>query len=109
MAIMALAIDLAALAGTGANNQPKGVLNQVGIGSVATAGAALTFDDFLALEELVADANADQLGVPAGLTTPKVRRKLKNLPQLANTIALPVWQDNEVNGYRAEVTNQLPT
>lgn len=109
MAIMSLAIDLASLAGTGTNNQPKGILNQTGIGSFATAGAALSFDDFLALEELVADANADQLGVPAALTTPKVRRKLKNTPQLANTIALPIWQDNEVNGYRAEVTNQLPT
>ena len=109
MAIMALAIDLASLTGTGANNQPLGVLNQSGIGSVVTAGATLTFDDFLALEELVADANADQLGIAAQLTTPKVRRKLKNLPQLANTIALPVWQDDEVNGYRTEVTNQLPT
>lgn len=109
MAIMALAIDLAALTGTGANNQPKGILNQTGIGSVTTGGATLTYDDFLALEELIADANADQLGPIAQLTTPKVRRKLKNLPQLANTIALPIWQDNEVNGYRAEVTNQLPT
>ncbi len=109
MAIMALAIDLAALAGTGANNQPRGILNQTGIGSLATAGAKLTYDDFLALEELVADANADQLGVAADLTTPKVRRVLKNIPQLANTISLPIWQDNEVNGYRAEVTNQLPT
>lgn len=109
MAIMALAMDLAALTGSGASNQPKGILNQTGIGSVTTAGATLTYDVFLALEELIADANADQLGTIAQLTTPKVRRKLKNVAKLANQIALPIWQDNEVNGYRAEVTNQLPT
>lgn len=109
MAIMALAMDLAGLAGPGTGNQPLGILNQTGIGSVVTGGATLTYDVFLALEEAIADANADQLGTIAQLTTPKVRRKLKNTPQLANTIALPIWQDNEVNGYRAEVTNQLPT
>lgn len=109
MRVMALAIDLAALTGTGANNQPKGILNQTGIGSVVTAGAALTFDPFLQFEELIANANADQLGTIAQLTTPGVRKKLKNTPEMSNTIALPIWQNNEVNGYRAEVTNQLPT
>ena len=107
-AVAARAIDLAALVGTGANNQPKGILNQTGIGSVTTAGATLTFDPFLEMETQVAEANADVLGTAAYLTTPRVRKKLKNTPELNNTIALPIWRDNEINGYRADVTNQLP-
>jgi HK97 family phage major capsid protein len=107
MAIVARAIDLAAIAGTGAANQPKGILNQVGIGSVATGGTALTYASFVLQETQVASANAD-IGTMAYLTTAGMRGKLKQVPKLANTIALPVWNDGEVNGYRAEVSNQVP-
>jgi HK97 family phage major capsid protein len=108
-AVVARAIDKAALVGTGSSNQPRGILNQTGIGSVVTAGAALSFDNIVELETLIAEANADVLGTLGYLTTPRVRKKLKLTPELANTIALPIWQSGEVNGYRADVTNQFPT
>jgi len=55
------------------------------------------------------DANADQLGEGAWLTTPKCKSKLKRLGKLANTIALPIWaDDNTVDGYRARSSNQVP-
>ena len=118
MAIMALAMDLAALAGTGANNQPLGILNQTGIASYVTGGAGLGtqapagttygFDLLNELETLITEANADSLGTAAILTTPRVRKKLKLTPELGNTIALPIWRDGEANGYRAEVSNQVP-
>jgi HK97 family phage major capsid protein len=107
MQIVARAIDLAAIAGTGAANQPKGILNQVGIGSVATGGTALTYASFVLQETQVAAANAD-IGTMAYLTTAGMRGKLKQVAKLANTLALPVWNDGEVNGYRAEVSNQMP-
>jgi HK97 family phage major capsid protein len=108
-AVAARAIDLAALVGTGQNNQPKGILNQTGIGSIVTTGAALSFDNITEFETQIAEANADVLGTMGYLTTPRVRKKLKNTAELANQIALPIWQNNEVNGYKADVTNQLPT
>ncbi|QNI37518.1 phage major capsid protein [Edaphobacter albus] len=107
-AVAARAIDLASLVGTGLNNQPKGILNQTGIGSIVTGGSALSFDHITEFETQIAEANADVLGTMGYLTTPRVRKKLKNAPELANTIALPIWRDGEVNGYRADVTNQLP-
>lgn len=108
-AITALAIDLAALAGTGANNQPLGIFNQVGVGSVATAGATLTKSFLVDMETAVSDANADELGPMAYLMTPKMRGKLKKTAELGNTIALPIFYKGEVNDYRAEVSKQVPT
>ncbi|WP_186298412.1 phage major capsid protein [Extensimonas perlucida] len=61
VAQLALAIDHAALAGTGQNAEPLGVLKLPGVGSVVggTAGAAVTFDHLIALHAQVAAANAD--------------------------------------------------
>jgi HK97 family phage major capsid protein/HK97 family phage prohead protease len=115
--IMALAMDLAALTGAGANNQPKGILNQTGIGSYVTSGESLSaanglsnygYDMVTEMETQVAEANADVLGAAAYLTTPRVRKKLRNTPELNNTIAAAIWEGTELNGTRAEVTNQLP-
>jgi HK97 family phage major capsid protein len=108
MKITALAIDLAALNGSGINNQPLGIFNQTGVGSVLTANATLTKSPFVDLETAVAEANAD-IGTAAYLTHPAVRGKLKKTPELNNTIALPIWYKGEVNDTRAEVTMQMPT
>jgi len=78
---LALAIDLAAISGTGAGNQPTGILNTAGIGSVAMGanGAALTnVDAFVDLETLVADSNADG-GSMSYLTNARVIGALKKL------------------------------
>jgi HK97 family phage major capsid protein len=107
---IALMIDLAAIAGSGASNQPRGILNTSGIGSVAGGanGAAPTWDNVVDLESAVANANA-----PAGslgyLTNTKVRGKLKKTQMFSGTNGIPVWQGNELNGARAEVSNQVPS
>jgi hypothetical protein len=60
------------------------------------------------LEDLE-DVNADQLGDPGWLTTPGIKADLKLTTRLANLIALPVWvDDDEVAGYTARSTNQVP-
>jgi HK97 family phage major capsid protein len=105
---IALMIDLAAIAGTGASNQPRGILNTSGIGSVAggTNGLAPTWDHIVDLESAVANANA-----PAGalgyLTNTKVRGKLKRTQKFSGTNGQEIWQGGELNGARAEVSNQV--
>jgi hypothetical protein len=55
------------------------------------------------------DVNADQLGIPGWLTTPGIKADLKLTSRLGNTIALPVWaDDNTVSGYIARSSNQVP-
>lgn len=107
---IALEIDRAGVAGSGTSPEPRGVINTAGIGSVAggTNGAAPTYVHMLALEEAVALANAD-IGNTALLTNPKMRYQLKKTEEFATTNGRPVWQGNEVNGYRAIASNQVPS
>ena len=71
------AIDKAAIMGTGASNQPLGILNTAGIGSVAmgTNGGTITFDSLAALRGKVAISNADSASA-CYLTNAAVEAKL---------------------------------
>jgi len=106
---LALAIDYAALHGSGSSNQPTGVAHTTGIGSVAggTNGAAPTWAHIVQLETEVAVDNAD-IGRLAYVTNAKVRGKLKQTEKASGT-DLWVWTDgaNPLNGYRALVSNQV--
>jgi len=113
-AINALGLDLAAINGSGTNNQPRGVLNTSGIGSVAggTDGLAPAWSHIVNLETEVAVDNAD-LGSLAYLTNAKVRGKLKQTEKAANTAQF-IWEKGskgfgELNGYRAAASNQVPS
>lgn len=122
--VMALGIDLAAISGSGSSGQPKGILNQSGIGSVAmgTNGAALTnastsstsgLDQLIQLERAVDVANALN-GNLAYLTNAKVLSAIK---QLKTQYADYLWTANEsntttgtpinVNGYPMYRSNQV--
>lgn len=105
---LGLAIQAAAINGTGANGQPSGLLTLLAA-SVA-GGAAPTWLDVIALETAVSTANAD-VGTLAYLTNAKVRGKLKGTEKFATTNGAPVWQDGNtpLNGYRAGVTNAVPS
>lgn len=107
---LALAIDLAALHGSGASNQPTGIASTSGIGSVAggTNGLAPTWAHMISLETEVAVDNAD-VGRLAYITNAKVRGKLKQTPKVSSTDSVMVWEvnDNPINGYRALVSNQV--
>lgn len=109
---MALGLDLAALNGSGSSNQPRGVLNTAGIGSVpgGTNGAAPTWPHIVGLESKVSIANAD-VGTMGYLTNSAVRGKLKTTQKFDGTNGVPVWGDgNEpLNGYPARVSNQVPS
>lgn len=110
---IALGIDLAALNGSGSSNQPRGVLNTSGIGSVVggTNGLAPTWDHIVDLETAVANANAD-MGSLGYLTNAKVRGKLKKTQVFTGTDGGPVWSRDAatpLNGYAATVSNQVPS
>ena len=108
----ALGLDLAAIAGTG-TNQPTGILNTTGIGSVigGTNGLAPDWGHIVDLETEVAIDNAD-VGNLAYLTNAKVRGKLRQTEK-ASTTAQFIWEKGleagfgEMNGYRAGVSNQV--
>lgn len=107
---IALGIDLAAINGSGSSNQPRGVLNTSGIGSVAggTNGLAPTWDHIVGLETAVANSNAPS-GSRAYLTNTKVRGKLKLTQKFTGTNGQEIWQGGELNGSPARVSNQVPS
>lgn len=108
---IAVEIDRAAIAGSGASGQPRGIINTAGIGSVAggTNGAAPTYANMVALEEAVAIANAD-MGNLSYLTNARMRAQLRLTQQFSGTNGVPVWAgDNRVMGYPAAVTNNVPS
>jgi HK97 family phage major capsid protein/HK97 family phage prohead protease len=119
MAVIALAIDLAVINGSGASNQPTGILTQAGLDVVAigTNGGQPAYTNLVQQETNVAAANAD-MGSLAYVTTPGIRGRLKQTAVLSNTIGLPIWSNDkrldsglasgEVNGYPAYATNQVP-
>lgn len=113
-AILAIEIDRAAIAGSGINNQPRGILNTTGIGSVVCGdpdGAAPEYQDILNLVAAVADDNAERGGL-GFLTNSKVRAKLMRAEKSTGT-GLFVWEpgkngDGVMVGYRALMSNNVP-
>jgi HK97 family phage major capsid protein len=101
--INALGIDKAALHGTAP--APTGIYTATGVNSVSFGGT-VTFDHVVQMETEVASDNAD-VGTMAYLVTPQFRGKAKTTIEIANAITSPIWSDGTMNGYRAEVTNQL--
>ena len=108
--VLGLAIQQAAINGTGASNQPSGLLTLI-TPSVAggTDGLAPTWAHMVELETDVSVANAD-VGTLSYLTNAKVRGKLKGTPKVSGQNGF-IWEggDTPVNGYRAAVTNGVPS
>jgi len=108
--ILGLAIQQAAINGSGASNQPSGILTRVTASVIGgTNGAAPTWANMIQLESDVAVANAD-IGTLAYLTNAKVRGKLKSTSKVSGQNGF-VWEqgDTPVNGYRTAVTNAVPS
>lgn len=107
---LGLAIQSAAILG-GGSNEPTGILSTSGIGDVAggTNGLAPTWAHIVELETDVSVANAD-VGTLGYLTNAKVRGKLKTTSKVSGQNGF-VWDagDLPLNGYRAAVTNAVPS
>lgn len=102
-------LQSAAINGSGANSQPTGILNYVGIGSVVGGenGASPDWPDIVNLESEVAVDNAEFANT-AYLTNAKVRGKLKQTLKSSNVSGY-IWEGGEMNGYPAHVTNAVPS
>lgn len=115
MKVLAIKWDYLILQGAGANDEPMGIFNTPGIGSVLF-GATATWAKVLEFETDLGVANADA-GNMAYATTPAVRGAWKAIPKIAaSTFPIFLWDkgdqgdgssDGEVNGYRAAATNQI--
>lgn len=106
--VIALAIDEAGIAGTGANGQPKGILNTTGIGAVdcSTAAGGIDFGKVVDLETSIASGNADveNMHYAAGAA---VTGKLKKAA-VEDGHPEKILKDGEVNGYDHVRSNQVP-
>lgn len=110
-AVLALAIDAAAINGSGTSNQPTGLISTAGIGSVAggTNGATVSWANLVALESAVAIGNAD-VGSLGYLTNAKQRGVMKSTPKISGYPQY-LWEngDTPINGYKCGVSNQIPS
>lgn len=110
--VLGLAIQQAAINGSGTSNQPKGILGGHVVNPTILGGddgAAPTWAHIVGLETAVSVANAD-VGTLAYLTNAKVRGKLKTTSKVSGQNGF-IWEngDTPLNGYRAAVTNAVPS
>ena len=101
----------AAINGSGSGANPRGIRNTSGIGAVVGGanGAALVWDHLVDLESACANVNSEPDTSSGYLITTKTRGNAKKVVKAAN---LPFIWDNgaqPLNGYRAEVTNNVPS
>lgn len=113
--VEALAVDAAALYGTGSSSQPTGITNTSGIASVVggTNGALATFDMMVQLYAAPLVANAPQANLAYAINA-----KTKGyLATLKSTTGQYLWNPtqsiaggipNDLVGYNYAVSNQLP-
>lgn len=117
--IIGVEMDRVAIAGSGLSNEPLGILNASGIGSVAigTDGGAINWTHVLQLEEAIANANADD-GALAYMTNNKARRALKGTTKVSGDAGAGfIWSDEArdasgygtLNGYRSAASNNVPS
>lgn len=107
--VVAIAVDLAALNGSGASGQPTGVINTSGIGAVT--GASLGYAGVLEFQTDVAGSNV--MPTAGGyVTTPAVSSLMMQRARFSNTDT-PLWVgniwDGAMAGFPAMSSNQVPS
>nr|BAR33170.1 phage major capsid protein [uncultured Mediterranean phage uvMED] len=103
---MAVAIDKAALEGSGSSGNPTGITNTTGINSVSLSSAAApTFAEMVSMESAVAVDNA-LLGGLVYIVHPTNAGTLKTTTKDSGSGQF-VLQNSEINGYPVVVSAQL--
>jgi HK97 family phage major capsid protein/HK97 family phage prohead protease len=111
--IMAIGIDSAAIAGTAVDNQPRGILNTSGIGSVAlgTNGGVPTWQSIVNLKREIAIDNADTTAMRF-MANPAVEAKLMTTPKQSSGVEgnfILADPGTSLCGYPFLSTNQVPS
>ena len=105
-AAMAIAIDDAALEGSGSSGNPTGITNTTGINTVSLSSAAApTFAEIVSMESSLSVDNA-LLGDLAYIVHPTNAGTLKTTEKASNTAQF-VLTNGEMNGYPVVVSPQL--
>jgi HK97 family phage major capsid protein len=109
-AVVALAVDSAAIQGTGLTGQPTGIISTSGIGSVT--GTTLAYSGILEFQTDVMAANALINPATSGyVATPAVAALLATRQRFASTDT-PLWEgglmDGRVAGFTAMSSTQMP-
>ena len=103
---MAIAIDDAALEGSGSSGNPTGITNTSGINTVSLSSAAApTFAEMVSMETSVRVDNA-LMGDLAYIVHPTNYGTLKTTEKATNTAQFVAVND-EINGYKVVVSPQL--
>jgi HK97 family phage major capsid protein len=107
-AVLARAIDRAAIAG-GGSDEPSGVLDTQGIGDVSAgaAGGAVTLAVLAEVLSKVEQANAAS-GSLAWLTNFKVLAELRTTPKVASTDSVMLMDGATLMGYPVAVSSLVP-
>ena len=105
----AQALEAAAIAGSGSSNQPRGILNTTGIGSVAinTNGGALTHKAVVELESQITATNVDNNALRY-LTNAKVVAAMKTTSIDAGSGTM-IYDGQYANGFPVIKTNNVPS
>jgi len=104
---IAVALDAAALAGTGSSNQPTGILATTGIGSVSfSSSGAPTFQEVVAVETAIVLDNAQADGMVM-VTTPAMAGALKTTIKGGSGSGRFITEDGQANGYPVLATSSM--
>lgn len=104
---IAVALDAAALAGTGSSNQPTGILATTGIGSVSfSSSGAPTFAEIVGVETAIVLDNAQADGMVM-VTTPAMAGTLKTTIKGGSGSGRFITEDGQANGYPVLVTSSM--
>ena len=104
-------LENAAINGTGSSNQPTGILNTAGIGSVAmgTNGGAITWQAVVDLVTQVAIDNAE-MGALNYITNAQVRGAMQTILKASGVSGYLLNEANSnLNGYGLGVTQHAPS
>lgn len=106
--VVALAIDAAAINGSGAAGQPQGIIGTSGVGSFT--GTSLNYAGLIEAQTDLAAGNALD-GSPGYLTTPSVAGVLCQRQRFTGTDS-PLWGGNlsagQIGGFKAMTTTAMP-
>jgi len=105
---LAVGMDNGGINGTGASNQPTGLLNLAGVTTTVSGanGLALNWGLVVAQETAVANLNGD-VATMAYLTNTRVRGSAKTLPKVSGQ-AIFILEDGQMNGYPVGISNLVP-
>ncbi len=99
-----LAIDRAALQGSGASGEPLGLLGTPGIGSVS--GTSLAWAGVVSMEETVANADANDAQI-SFIAHPGTRKLLRQREKATGSGV--IWPESQIAGHAAYATTSAPS